>query len=167
MIMISIISSSSSIIIGSSSVWCLLVLKVLLGIRLLGITFWCGLSNHQAATARMHSVEKTYRRVPTPLRRTSPFSDLGGFKGSATKGQFRKCALTVVPQLWPNENKARVCNKAPESKQRHLSQIYPLPWTLNFQSEYFREKKAANCKWYNVISCYIISINYHDIMITI
>ena len=27
---------------------------MLLGIRLLGTTFWCGLSNHQAATAQMH-----------------------------------------------------------------------------------------------------------------
>ena len=27
--------------------------EVLLGIRLLGTTFWCGLSNHQAATAQM------------------------------------------------------------------------------------------------------------------
>ena len=27
--------------------------EVLLGIRLLGATFWCGLSDHQAATAQM------------------------------------------------------------------------------------------------------------------
>ena len=26
---------------------------VLLGIRLLGTTFWCGMSNYQAATAQM------------------------------------------------------------------------------------------------------------------
>ena len=30
--------------------------EVLLEIRLLGTTFWCGLSNHQAATAQMHLV---------------------------------------------------------------------------------------------------------------
>ena len=39
--------------------------EVLLGIRLLGTTFWGGLSNHQAATAQMHLVENKYRRVPT------------------------------------------------------------------------------------------------------
>ena len=32
--------------------------EVLLGIRPLGTTFWRGLSNHQAATAQMHLVEK-------------------------------------------------------------------------------------------------------------
>ena len=33
--------------------------EVLLGIRLLGTTFGCGLSNHQAATAQMHFVGKS------------------------------------------------------------------------------------------------------------
>ena len=33
-------------------------MEVLLEIRLLGTTFWRGLSNHQAATAQMHLVEK-------------------------------------------------------------------------------------------------------------
>ena len=44
--------------------------------------FWCGLSNHQAATAMMgtrqaeFSLEiNKYPRVPTPLESTSPFSD--------------------------------------------------------------------------------------------
>ena len=32
---------------------------MLLGIRLLGTTFWCGLSNHQATTAQMHLVGKS------------------------------------------------------------------------------------------------------------
>ena len=49
--------------------------EVLQGIRLLGTTFGHGLSDRQAATAQMHSVEQTYRRVPTPLGSTSPFSD--------------------------------------------------------------------------------------------
>ena len=50
--------------------------EVLLGTRLLGATFGRGLLNHQAATAQMHLVEaNTYRRVPTPLRTTSPFSE--------------------------------------------------------------------------------------------
>ena len=42
--------------------------EVLQGIRLLGTTFWCGLSNHQAATAQMHLVGQANCRVPTPLR---------------------------------------------------------------------------------------------------
>ena len=49
--------------------------EVLLGIRLLGATFWCGLSNHQAAAAQMHLANNAYRRVPI-LRSTSPFSYL-------------------------------------------------------------------------------------------
>ena len=48
---------------------------MLLGIRLLGTTFGCRLSNLQAATAQMHLVEKEYRGVPTPLTSTSPCSD--------------------------------------------------------------------------------------------
>ena len=48
--------------------------EVLLGIRLLGTTFWRGLSSHQAATAQNALGGKRYRRVPTPLRSTSPFS---------------------------------------------------------------------------------------------
>ena len=43
--------------------------------------------------------------------------DLGGFKGSATKGQFRKCGLTVVSNYDPNRNKASVCNEALESQK--------------------------------------------------
>ena len=50
-------------------------MEVLLGIRLLGTTVWCGSSEHRAATAQMHSAECEYRRVPTPLRSTSPFSE--------------------------------------------------------------------------------------------
>ena len=42
---------------------------MLLGIRLLGTIFGRGLSNYQGG--------KTYRRVPTPLSSTSPFSDSG------------------------------------------------------------------------------------------
>ena len=60
---------------------------MLLGSRLLGTTFWCGLSNHQAATAQMGTWQaefslriKTYRRVPTPLRSTSPFSEYAHFE---------------------------------------------------------------------------------------
>ena len=50
--------------------------EVLLGVWLKGTTCWCGLSKHQAATAQMHLVENdNHRRVPTPLRSTSPFSD--------------------------------------------------------------------------------------------
>ena len=48
---------------------------------------WCGLSNHQAATAQMGTCHaefslriKTYRRVPTPLRSTSPFSEYAPFE---------------------------------------------------------------------------------------
>ena len=48
---------------------------MLLGIRLLGTTFWCGWSNHQAATAQMQSVVNKNRTVPTPLRSTSPFPE--------------------------------------------------------------------------------------------
>ena len=59
--------------------------EVLLGTWLLGTTCWCGLSNHQAATAQMHSVDKTYRRVPTPLRSTPPFSD-GNITAPSRKG---------------------------------------------------------------------------------
>ena len=56
--------------------------RLLLGIRPPGTTLWRGLSNHQAATAQMGTgqtelsprIDK-YRRVPTPLRSTSPFSE--------------------------------------------------------------------------------------------
>ena len=51
---------------------------MLLGIRLLGATFWCGLSNYQAAMgtrqAEFSPRINKYRRVPTPLRSTFPFS---------------------------------------------------------------------------------------------
>ena len=40
---------------------------MLLGIWLLGTTCWCGLSNHQAATAQMHLVEKNIVECPAPL----------------------------------------------------------------------------------------------------
>ena len=40
---------------------------MLLGIRLLGTTFWCGLSNHQAATAQMHLVENSFVECPRLL----------------------------------------------------------------------------------------------------
>ena len=43
---------------------------------------------------------------------------LGGVRGSATEGRFRKCGLTVFPESWPNKNKARVCNKTLESKKK-------------------------------------------------
>ena len=49
--------------------------EVLPGIRLLGTTCCCRLSNHQAAAAQMHLVEKHVVRVPTPLKSTSPFSE--------------------------------------------------------------------------------------------
>ena len=49
---------------------------MLLGIRLIETTFWCGLSNHQAATAEMHLVQNDIVEcLPIPLRSTSPFSD--------------------------------------------------------------------------------------------
>ena len=32
-----------------------------------GTTFWCGSSNHQAATAQMHLVEKNIVECPAPL----------------------------------------------------------------------------------------------------
>ena len=60
---------------------------------------------------------------------------LGGFKGSATEGQSRKCGSTVCCSKYdPNKNKEIVCNKALESKRKHLVQIDPLSWTLNFLS---------------------------------
>ena len=49
--------------------------EVLRGIRLLGTTCCCGLSNHQAATAQMHLVEKYIVECPPHLRSTSPFAD--------------------------------------------------------------------------------------------
>ena len=55
---------------GDSEKW-----EVLLGIRLLGTTLWCGLSNHQDATAQMLSVEPNYRKsADPPLRSAPPFS---------------------------------------------------------------------------------------------
>ena len=44
------------------------------------------------------------------------YSHLGGFKGSAAKGRFLKCGLTVAFQIMTNnKNKASVCNKALKS----------------------------------------------------
>ena len=49
---------------------------MLLGVRLLGTTCWCGFSKLQPSAAQMHLVEtNNYRSVPTPLRSTSPFSE--------------------------------------------------------------------------------------------
>ena len=54
---------------------------MLLGIWLPGTTCWCGVSNHQAATAQMGTRQaefslgiNKYRRVPNPLGSTSLFS---------------------------------------------------------------------------------------------
>ena len=54
---------------------------MLLGIWLLGATFWCGWSNRQAATARMGTRQaefslgtKTYCGVPTTLKSIFPLS---------------------------------------------------------------------------------------------
>ena len=65
-------------------------------------------------------------------------ADLGGFKGSATKGQLRKRGLTFCcscSKYDPYKNKARVCNKALESNKNMFFKFHdPLPWTLNFPS---------------------------------
>ena len=50
--------------------------EVLLGIRLLRTTLWCGLSNHQAATAQMHLVGKFIVECRPLPRSTSPFSEV-------------------------------------------------------------------------------------------
>ena len=49
--------------------------EVPLKIRLLGTTFWCGLSHQQAATAQMHLVEKNIAECRPRRRSTSPFPD--------------------------------------------------------------------------------------------
>ena len=46
--------------------------EVLLGIRLPGITFWRGSSNHQAATVQMHVVEKNIVECPPLLGALPP-----------------------------------------------------------------------------------------------
>ena len=57
--------------------------------------------------------------------------DLGGFKGSATKGRVRKCGLTVFPANCDPKNKARMCNKDLESKKHmFVYKSNPLPWAL-------------------------------------
>ena len=94
---------------GCSNVW--EKWQVLLGIRLLGTTFWCGLSNHQAATAQMGTwqAELSLRikkdcRVPTPLRSTSPFSDcMRGFLGVVRRitvyGDFTIISPTIISKI--------------------------------------------------------------------
>ena len=67
--------------------------EVLLGIRLLGTTFWRGSSNHQAASVQMHLVERNIvyyiyiyiyiYMLPTPLRSTFP--SLGRGEGLARR----------------------------------------------------------------------------------
>ena len=91
--------------------------EVLLGIRLLGTTFWCGLSNLRAATAQMSAWQAEFSlrinkdcRVPTLLRSTSPFSD------SSSK-----------PRLGPKPHiSLRLCR---ESGRRQAEQEHMLPWT--------------------------------------
>ena len=57
-----------------------------------------------------HGGARAFMHAPVlPFPCNPPF--LGGFKESATKGQFGKCGLTVVSNYDPNKNKARVCNK--------------------------------------------------------
>ena len=61
-----------------------------------GTTFGCGLSNHQAATARMHLVEQkneNYRRVPTPLGSTSPFSDYRQAESGGAEHSLARAAV--------------------------------------------------------------------------
>ena len=77
--------------------------EVLLGIRLLGTTFWCALSNHQAATAQMGTWQaefslriKTYRRVPTPLSSTSPFSGYNQLPRALPSPPGRGTARTIT-----------------------------------------------------------------------
>ena len=44
-------------------------------------------------------------------------------------GQFRKCGFTVVSKYGPEQNKARVCNEAPEihvqNKKEEFAQTEP------------------------------------------
>ena len=54
---------------------------------------------------------------------------LGGFKGSATKGQFRKCGLTVFSKYDPRTRQG--CAIKLWNPKQHIFQIDPLPWTLN------------------------------------
>ena len=77
-------------------------IEVLLGIRLLGTTFWRGLSNYQAATARMGTWQaqfslriNKYRRVPTPIRSTSSFSEPGA-------GVALEDVAVRVAEAWPH-----------------------------------------------------------------
>ena len=58
---------------------------------------------------------------------------MGGFKGSTTKGQFRKCGLTVVLQIMMQKN-SQGCATRLWNPKKTLFQIDPLPWTLNFPS---------------------------------
>ena len=59
---------------------------------------------------------------------------LGGSKGSAAKGQFRKCGLTVVVQSSTQQTTRQGCATRLWNPPKHLLQIDPLPWTLNLLS---------------------------------
>ena len=103
---------------------------MLLGIRLLRTTFWCGLSNHQAATAQMGSSQaefspriNKYCRVPTPLRSTSPFSDRWSRPG-AGRGRGQGLRLRAPPRLLcgvPGED--HVDQVAEAAHARHVRQV--------------------------------------------
>ena len=66
--------------------------------------------------------------------RLLPEHALGGFKGSATKGQFGKCGVPVVFQITTPNKEGKDVQQGFGIPKIVFSQIDPLPWTLNFPS---------------------------------
>ena len=81
------------------------------------------------------------RRRPSEARVRPTFRRLGGratssevFKGPPTKGQFQTCSLTVCLNLWPQTTRQWYATRL-WNPHKHLFQIDPLPWTLDFLSD--------------------------------
>ena len=54
----------------------------------------------------------------------------------ATKGKFRNVVRQLFCSKYDPTTKRQVCGTMLRNPQTHVFQIDPLPWTLNFQSEY-------------------------------
>ena len=70
MVIVTVIVIVILTVIAIVTVW-----EVLLGVRLLGATFWCGLQKPSGCQCKDAFGGTRNRRVPTPLGSTSPFSE--------------------------------------------------------------------------------------------
>ena len=95
--------------------------------RLLGIVFWCGLSNHQTATAQMHLVETNIAECRSPPRSTSHFSHIWLRRAATPRSPvtsnagLRQHGLGALPTAFGCAEPQRTQRPVPGGGRRDLS----------------------------------------------